>query len=260
VSFSPYVKSFEKLLARPLTYIETYLASEGYIAYQSRPNSLGMELVLDNGLFYEFIPFNKENFDTDGSMVENPEVLTIKDVKEHEEYALVISTCAGAWRYLIGDTIRFVSKKNSEIIITGRTRHYMSLCGEHLSVENMTNAVKLLEDEFDLEIREFTLTGIRYGSMFAHKWYLAIDKPFDATLAATKLDEYLKVLNDDYRVERLEAIKEVSVEIFPTQVFYNWMKKNNKIGSQNKFPRVLKNGKLADWEQYIDDYKAGKDQ
>ena len=114
-------------MARPLTYIETYLASEGYIAFQGKPESLSMQLVLDNGIFYEFIPFNEDNFDSDGNLLSNPRVLNINEIEECKEYALLITTCAGAYRYLIGDIIKFTSSANTEIVITGRTKHYLSL-------------------------------------------------------------------------------------------------------------------------------------
>lgn len=252
VSFAPYVRSFEKLLVRPLTYIETYLASEGFIAYQSRPNTQAMQLSLNSGLFLEFIPFTENNFDDNGNLASNPETLTIKEIEENKEYALLLSTCSGAWRYLIGDTVKLVSKANSEIVITGRTKHFLSLCGEHLSVDNLTRAVQMLQEEFDIEVREFAVAGVRHGSMFAHKWYLGIDSPFQPGLAAQKLDEYLKELNDDYRVERLEAIKDVGAMVLPVQLFYDWMREQGKEGGQNKFPRVLKNEKITQWEDFIE--------
>ncbi|HNW97732.1 MAG TPA: GH3 auxin-responsive promoter family protein [Bacteroidales bacterium] len=258
VSLSPYVKGFEKLLGKPITYIETYLASEGFIAYQSRPNTSSMELVLDNGLFFEFVTFNEENFDDDNNIKSTAKAITIEDVEEGKEYALLLSSCAGAWRYLVGDTIKFTSKERSEIVITGRTKHFLSLCGEHLSQENMNRAIQMLEDEFNIEVREFTVAGIKYESMFAHKWYIGTDNQIDANLVKTKIDEYLKILNDDYRVERIAAIKEIFAEIVPTEVFYSWMKQKGKEGAQNKFPRVLKNEKLTDWENFLTEYKKSQ--
>jgi hypothetical protein len=252
VSFSPYIKGFEKLLAKPIAYIETYLASEGYIAFQSRPDTDSMQLVLNNGLFFEFIPFNEENFDTNGNPVPNLKTLTIKDVEEGREYALLLSSCAGAWRYLIGDTIKFTSKEKYEIVITGRTKHFLSMCGEHLSLDNLNRAVRMLEEEFDVEVREFTVSGIRSHSMFAHKWFLGIDGGFDQQLAARKIDEYLKILNDDYRVERLEAIKEIQMNIVPLCYFYEWMRERGKEGAQSKFPRVLKPDQLEEWEVFLE--------
>jgi hypothetical protein len=251
VSFEPYKKGFEKLLAHPLTYIETYLASEGFIAYQSRPNTNAMQLVVNNGLFFEFVPFIEENFDDQGDLICNPNTLTIGQVEENKEYALLISSAAGAWRYLIGDTIKFTNKSLSEIVITGRTKHFLNICGEHLSQENMNMAVKMLGDDLNVEIKEFTVAGIKYESMFAHKWYIGTDDNIDAELAKQKIDHFLKKLNDDYRVERIAAIKEIFVEVLPSHIFYDWMRLQGKEGGQNKFPRVLKNEKYSNWDDYL---------
>lgn len=251
VSFCPYIKSFEKLFSRPIIYTESYLASEGYIAFQNRLDVNSMEMLLNNGIFFEFIPFNESNFDGDGNLKKNPKTLTIKEVEEDKEYALLLSNNAGAWRYLIGDTIKFTSKQRNEIIITGRTKHFLSLCGEHLSVENINRAIELFQEEFNVEIREFTVCGIDHDSMFAHKWYLGTDDEIDQTFAKQKIDEYLNNLNDDYRVERMEAIKDVFVEVLPTEVFNKWLKKKGKEGGANKFPRVFKKEQVAEWEDHI---------
>jgi len=256
VSFEPYIKSFDKLFGKPVIYNESYLASEGYIAYQSRLDKRVMQLVVDNGLFYEFVPFNNDNFDSEGNMVEHPETKILTEVVEGEDYALLLSNCAGAWRYLIGDTVKFVSKEHCEIVITGRTKHFLSLCGEHLSQENMNMAVKMLQDEYNIEIREFTVAGFRHGSMFAHKWYLGTEDDIDPKVAVEKIDEYLKVLNDDYRVERIAAVTDVFLEILSPSVFANWMKIHGKEGGANKFPRVLKGEKYKQWEAYLKDYKT----
>src|SRR6185437_16120434 len=200
VSFDPYRKGFEKLLGKPVMYIETYLASEGFIAYQARPNVRSMKLVLDNGIFFEFVPFTETNFGDDGEIKDNAETLTIADVEEGVDYALLISTCAGTWRYLIGDVIRFTSKKDSEIIITGRTKHFLSLCGEHLSVDNMNRAVELVSEELNISIKEFTVAGIPHGTLFAHQWYVGTDDAVDTEKFKNLLDEKLKQLNDDYKV------------------------------------------------------------
>ena len=257
VSMAPYMKGFERLLARPLTYMETYLASEGFVAYQKRPNVDSMQMSLDTGLFFEFVPFNDSNFDSDGDLVKNPEVITLRDVEEGKEYALLISSNAGAWRYLIGDTIKFTSKKLNEIRITGRTKHFLSLCGEHLSQENMTRAVEMMGNELNADIREFTVAGIKHGSMFAHKWFLGTDDQLDADAARESIDNNLKLLNDDYRVERIEALKDVIVEVLPSKAFYNWMRDHGKEGAQNKFPRVIKTKQLDDWEDYLARFRAG---
>ncbi len=254
VSFGPYAKSFKKLFGKKVYFQESYLASEGYIAFQNGFDVPGMQLILDNGIFFEFIPFNTKNFDGDGNLHSNPQSLTINEVEENVEYALLISTCSGAWRYLIGDVVKFKSKVKSEIIITGRTKHFLSICGEHLSIDNMTRAVEMLENEINVEICEFTVAGIEHDSLFAHQWYLGCDDSIDPEIAKSKLDGYLKVLNDDYRVERIEAIREVFVEVLPAKVFADWMKKKGKEGGANKFPRVLKKDFHAEWQEYIQAY------
>jgi len=255
VAFTPYIKGFEKLLGKPITYIETYLASEGFIAYQSRPNTNAMQLVLDNGIFMEFVPFNNDNFDDYGNLKPEAKVLTIKDIEEGVEYGLLLSTCSGAWRYLIGDTIKFTSKELSEIVITGRTKHFLNLCGEHMSQENMNMAVKMMEDQLNIEVREFTVAGIKHSSMFAHKWYIGTEDKVDPEVVKQKIDENLKILNDDYRVERIAAIKDIFVEVYNPKVFYDWMRIRGKEGAQNKFPRVLKNQMVEDWDNYLKNYK-----
>src|SRR5215210_3652970 len=175
VSFEPYKKGFEKLLAKPLFYIETYLASEGFIAYQNGQYAKGMRLVTSEHIYHEFIPFDEKNFDSDGNVVEKPEVLMLHEVEEGKDYALLLSTSAGTWRYLIGDTVRFVDKERAEIIITGRTKHFLSLVGEHLSVDNMNRAVQQVSQEMNIFIPEFTVAGVPDGSFFAHRWYVACD-------------------------------------------------------------------------------------
>ncbi len=213
-----------------------------------------MRMVLDTGIFYEFVPFDDENFDSEGNIKPNPTALTIEEVEEDKEYALLMTTCAGAYRYMIGDTIKFISKKDCDIVITGRTKHFLSICGEHLSQENMNQAIKKLQDNLNVNINEFTVAGFRYGSMFAHKWFLGTNDKLDPEVARDKIDKYLKVLNDDYRVERISAIKDVVVEVIPVQAFYQYMKEHGKEGGATKFPRVLKLKQLAPWEEFLKNY------
>src|SRR5687768_6863135 len=150
VAFEPYKKGFEKLLSKPIVYIENYLSSEGFIGYKDREHAKGMKLILNNNIFMEFVPFDDKNFDADGKMVDNPDTVMIHEVEEGKEYALLMSTNAGAWRYLIGDTLRFVDKEKAEVVITGRTTHFLSLVGEHLSVENMNRAIELVSAELNI--------------------------------------------------------------------------------------------------------------
>jgi len=251
VSFEPYKKGFEKLLGKPITYIETYLASEGFIAYQDRPNANGMRLVTSGHIFHEFIPFDEKNFDDNGDMVANPEILMIHEVEEGKDYALLISTNAGAWRYLIGDTIKFTDKERCEILITGRTKHFLSLVGEHLSVENMNRAVQMVGDEMNISIPEYTVVGEPYGTFFAHHWYIASDDKINSEILRRKIDEKLKEINDDYAVERGSALKEVLLDILPEESFMEFMRLKGKVGGQHKFPRVLKGRMLEDWNKYL---------
>ncbi|MEQ6122421.1 GH3 auxin-responsive promoter family protein [Reichenbachiella sp. MALMAid0571] len=256
VSFEPYKNGFEKLLGGELIYLETYLASEGFMAFKALPNSKSMHLVLNNGIFYEFIPFNEENFDETGQLKNNPETLKIDDIEEGRDYALLLSTNAGTWRYLIGDVIRFVSKENSEIVIVGRTKHFLSLCGEHLSMDNMNKAIQLTAQDLNINIKEFTVVGEPCDSLFAHRWYIGTNDMVDKSLLKLTLDAHLKRLNDDYCVERKAALKEIFIDLLPADIFYGWMKSQGKAGGQHKFPRVLAGDKLISWESFISEIKT----
>jgi hypothetical protein len=251
VSIDPYRKGFDKLIGRPIHFIETYLASEGFIAYQAVPKQKSMKLVLNNGIFYEFVLFDDNNFLPTGEIKPDADAVMIDEVEEGKDYALLLSSCAGAWRYLIGDVIRFTSVEESEIIIAGRTKHYLSLCGEHLSVDNMNKALELASDELDIEIKEFTVAGIPYENLFAHQWYIGTDQKVDKKVLRDRIDFYLKELNDDYAVERSAALKEIFVEVLPLHKFYDWMESKGKVGGQNKFPRVMKNAQLEEWKKFI---------
>jgi hypothetical protein len=251
VSFEPYKHGFEKLLGKPLTYVETYLASEGFIAWQDKQNAKGMRLSYNQHIFFEFVPFDDNNFDAEGEMIESPQALMIHEVEEGKDYALLISTSAGAWRYLIGDTVRFVDKENAEIIITGRTKHFLSIVGEHLSVDNMNKAIQLVSEEMNLSIPEFGVTGENVDSLFGHHWYVACDQIVDELILAKAIDEKLISLNDDYAVERKSALKRVRVSVLKESKFMEFMQTKGKVGGQHKFPRVLKGDTLKDWNIFI---------
>ena len=251
VSFEPYRKSFAKFFSHPIHYIEMYPASEGFIAFQAEPNVRYMKLILNNGIFFEFIPFDENNFDANGDLVRNPQTLLINEVEEGKEYALLLSTCAGAWRYLIGDVVRFTSANNSEIIVSGRTKQFLSLTGEHLSVDNMNKAVERISTAFNIEIPEYTVAGIPYQGCYAHRWFLGTNASCDINLIRQTLDDVLKELNDDYQVERDSALKEIFVELIPVEKFYRYMNSKGKLGGQNKFPRVMKRAELEAWEMFL---------
>jgi hypothetical protein len=251
VALEPYKKGFNKLLGKPITFIETYLASEGFLAYQNRQDAKGMKLALNSNIFFEFVPFDYKNFDSEGNMVDDPEALMIHEVEENKNYAILISTNAGTWRYLIGDTIQFVDVSKSEIIITGRTKHFLSLVGEHLSVDNMNKAIQLVSEELNISIGEFTVAGVPYGNFFAHHWFISTDDKVNSEHLKILIDEKLKELNDDYEVERKHALKEVFVDVLSESTFMNFMEAKGKVGGQHKFPRVLKGKMLEDWHKFL---------
>jgi hypothetical protein len=251
VAFEPYKKGFEKLLAKPIVYIENYLSSEGFIGYKTREHAKGMKLILDNNIFFEFVPFDEKNFDADGNIIPDPEAKMIHEVEEGKEYALLMSTNSGAWRYLIGDTIKFVDLERSEVVITGRTKHFLSLTGEHLSVENMNKAIELVSEEFNVSIPEYTVVGFPHENMFAHRWYVATDDKVDAGQLCKRIDEHLRQLNDDYATERDSALKEVFLEVLPEEKFLQFMEQKGKLGSQHKFPRVMKGKMLEQWNRFL---------
>ena len=258
VAFEPYRASFDALLGKPIHYIETYLASEGFIGYQTQPNARTMSLVLSGGIFFEFLPFNDQNFDADGHIIGHPRALTVAQVQPDCDYALVISTCAGAWRYLIGDTVRFKNVGTAEIVITGRTKQYLSICGEHISVGNMNQAVQHLQETLGVVVTEFTVCAIPHQNGFLHKWYIAADQAIDIAAAARIIDQELCRVNDDYRVERSALLSIEVAAALPTHVFYDYMEAIGKIGNQHKFPRVMKQKQLEHWEAFLQSKQASQ--
>ena len=251
VHFEPYKKGFEQLMAKPLIYMDSYLASEGFIAYQSRPETKAMKLITGNGIYFEFIPFTDDNFDENGEVKEEAQTLNISQVKQGENYALLITSCSGTWRYLIGDTVKFTDLEKGEILITGRTKHYLSVCGEHLSVDNMNQAIQSVEEKLGLNVREFTVGATPHGRFFAHRWYIGTDKEVDNKKLAEILDEKLKEVNDDYAVERGALLKDIEIFTIPNQLFYQWQEEKGKMGGQNKVPRVMKGKLFEEWENFV---------
>lgn len=251
IAFDPYRKTFERFFSKPMTYVETYMASEGFFAFRARPGAEGMKLILNNGVFYEFSEFSARNFEN-GILRPEARILTIDKVEKGKDYAVLISTCAGAWRYLIGDTVRFTDEREAEILITGRTKQFLSICGEHLSVDNMTRALHLTALELDAELQEFTVQGIPYRNLFAHKWYIGAKGNVNAAALRSTLDRKLCELNDDYAVERANVLKEIIVEVVPNDLFIKWLRIHGKEGNQSKFPRVMKREQFAEWEQFVE--------
>lgn len=257
VSMEPYRESFKKLFGERMTYIETYMASEGSFGFQAQPGH-GIKLVLNAGIFFEFIPFTDENFDEDGNVKGNPKTHMVHEVNETTEYAVLLSTCSGAWRYLIGDVIRFTDAKEYEISIVGRTKQFLSMCGEHLSVDNMNKAIDNVSKLMHLNIREFTVAGFMENNRFAHRWYIGCDDPHaDPEQLKKLLDQTLCRINDDYEVERTSALQEVYVEVIPGKTFIDYLRHKGKYGAMIKFPRVLKGKQLEDWTSYLEEKVVG---
>ena len=251
VAFEPYRKSMEKYFARPLIYMDSYLASEGFIAFQSRPETQAMKLLLNNGIFLEFIPYTDENFDAEGNMIGQPHALSIDQVVEGENYALLLSSSGGAWRYLIGDTVRFTDVARSEIIITGRTKHFLSVCGEHVSVDNMNQVIQQLEDDFNVYIPEFTAGAVQSGNRHAHRWYIGMDPMIDPEKALSVIDQKMCAINDDYRTERKHVLLEPEINVIPPRMFLDFQRQKGQLGGQYKFPRVMRGAAFAEWEQFV---------
>jgi len=241
VSFNPYKEQFKELIISKegINYLETYNASEGFFAIQDYPNSDGMLLMLDYGIFYEFIPM--ENFGE-----ENPKTLGLDKVELDKNYALVISTNGGLWRYVIGDTIKFTSKYPFRIKITGRTKHFINAFGEELIIDNAEVALKKACDRTGAKIREYTaapiyMTDKRNGG---HQWLFEFFKMPDNIEHFTEiLDTTLKAVNSDYEAKRYKNISLSPPEVVVAKegLFYNWLKEKGKLGGQNKVPRLANN-------------------
>lgn len=258
VAFDPYRKSFEKLCGRPIIIIDTYFASEGYMATQTRKESKGMQLITDGGIYFEFIPFQAQYMLEDGSVTPDAPSLSLSEVSEEEEYILVITTVAGAWRYMLGDTIRFTNKERAEIKITGRTKHFLNVVGSQLSVAQMNQALQVLEVEFDIDIQEYSVAAIKFDDEFTHRWYLGLNGKLPSVTKEMEevLDKTLKNLNVNYGVARNKVLKAVEIIPMPVEVFHEYTEKTRQKGGQVKVPRVLKSDDLKKWEDFLNVRKS----
>jgi len=252
VAFGPYKKSFNALLGKPITVIDTYLASEGFIAFQARPETDAMQLVTDGGIYFEFVPFKPEYINQDGSLKKDVPSITLKDVELDQDYVLIISTVSGAWRYLIGDTIEFINVERAEIKITGRTKFFLNTVGSQLSVNKLDDGIRHLEEKFKTTIPEYTLCAKRFEDGFYHCWYLGSEglKEEDKLIVET-LDRYLKSANKNYNVARGKALEGVKVTVVKPSIFYDWNGANKKKGGQVKMERVMGEDKFKEWEAFV---------
>ncbi len=253
VSFEPYSKSFRNILGRPIIVLDTYLASEGYIASQIRKDIDSMTLLANNGIYFEFVPLKQENLNEDGNVSQNAEALTLEEVEEEVDYILIITTVAGAWRYMIGDTIKFTDKEKVEIQLTGRTKYFLNVVGSQLSEHQMLKAIDTLESNNNINIQEFTVSAVRRGEDYIHRWYLGCDDnltPEESELAR-QLDEILQDENKNYGKARTNTLKDVEVKVVPIKYFHDWIEAKNKKGGQTKVPKVMGEKEFAEWEEFV---------
>lgn len=245
VSFTPYKEQFKKLIPyERMNYLEAYNASEGFFAIQDEPKKSDMLLMLDYGIFYEFIPINEINKDT-------PKAFTVADVKLNENYAMVITTNGGLWRYLIGDTVKFTSLYPHKIIISGRTKHFINAFGEEVIIDNAENALKVACIKTGAEISDYTAAPIYMTSekKGAHEWLIEFTQPpEDLDYFTSVLDHALMAVNSDYEAKRYRNITldKPVVNQAEKGTFYRWLKDKGKLGGQNKIPRLSNDRKYID--------------
>lgn len=249
VSFVPYRQPFKEFFPLPdFTYVETYNASEGYFAVQNDIDSNDMLLLLDNGVFYEFIPM--EDWDK-----ENPRTLFLEEVELNKNYAMVITTNSGLYRYKIGDTVKFTSLFPFKILITGRTKQFINVFGEEVMVSNTDAALSETCREFNVKVVDYSVAPVflTASGRGGHEWIIEFEqKPQDAFEFARRLDDNLKKVNSDYEAKRFNdlALECLKLNIAKPGTFFNWMKSRNKIGAQQKVPR------LANHREYLEELKS----
>jgi hypothetical protein len=255
VALAPYRQSLDSMMGRPIIYMESYLASEAYVANQTKPDAGGMRLVFRNNTYFEFVAFNEENFDADSNLKPTATAIGLEDVVADTDYAIILTTPAGAWRYMIGDTIRFTNPDICEIKITGRTKQFLSITGEHLSVDNMMDGLRRTADDFQTDFTEFTVKGVKEGSNFVHHWYISNQNTtLDTEAIKGKLDQHLRELNDDYHTERNHVLTGMYLHLLPEEVFLTFLEKHLKLGGQSKFPRVLSDNLYPLWVEHVKSY------
>jgi hypothetical protein len=245
VNFTPYREQFKELIpSNEMYYLETYNASEGFFGIQDQDNSEELLLMLDYGIFYEFLPL--ENLED-----ENPKTLSLEQVELHKNYAIIISTNAGLWRYLIGDTIQFTSLSPFRIKITGRTKHFINAFGEEMIIDNAENALTKACAATDAKIKDYTACPIYFKGEEAggHEWIIEFEtQPKDLEKFIDVLDQTLREINSDYDAKRFKdmALKRPKVHNAPTDTFYKWLKARGKLGGQHKVPRLANNREYVD--------------
>lgn len=245
VSFDPYREQYAKLIPKKnMNYLETYNASEGFFAIQDEPGTGEMLLMLDYGIFYEFIAM--EDIDS-----ENPKALHIDDVEKGKNYAIVITTNSGLWRYMIGDTVTFTSLYPHRIKISGRTKHFINAFGEEVIIENAEKALQEACHKTNALIKDYTAAPVFMGEnkKGSHEWLIEFDRmPDNIEEFRDLLDVALQSVNSDYEAKRYKNItlEKPLLTVAKDGLFYNWLKDKGKVGGQNKVPRLANNRKYVD--------------
>ena len=243
VGFAPYVEQFNKFLpGGDLQYYEVYNASEGYFAVQDRPNEKGMLLLLDNAIYYEFLPV--ENMSD-----ESAETLTLAQVEVGQDYVIIISTSAGLWRYKPGDIVHFTSIAPYRIMVSGRTKHFINVFGEEVMVSNTDKAIQLTCAALGGIVNDYTVGPIfmQEGQKGGHQWLIEFEViPHEKEAFAKLLDQNLRSINSDYDAKRYKdiALDNLEMDIVPKGTFNKWLKAKGKIGGQSKIPRLSNDRKL----------------
>ena len=244
VSFTPYREQIKKLIGGPINYLEMYNASEGFFAAQNMPGDDGMLLFADHGIFYEFMPveeYGKSKARTFG----------LDQVVLNKNYALIISTNGGLWRYLIGDTIQFTSLRPFKIKVTGRLKHYMNAFGEEVIVDNTDKAISIASAKTDAIVSDYTAAPVFFSEKEngAHEWLIEFDKtPADIAKFTVALDDALKSVNSDYEAKRYKdiALRMPVIHVLKSGTFRQWLKREGKLGGQHKVPRLSNERKLVE--------------
>jgi hypothetical protein len=236
VSFVPYKDQFKKLIGEGCSYLEMYNASEGFFAAQDTPDEEGMLLFVENGIFYEFMPISEYG-------KENPKTIGLNKVEIRENYALVISTNGGLWRYLLGDTIQFTSLQPFKIKVSGRLKQYINAFGEEVIADNADKAIAIACEKTGLVVNDYTAAPIYFGdnTKGAHEWLIEFEvKPASIAAFAYELDSALKSVNSDYEAKRYKdiALSMPQVHVLEKGSFNRWLKQKSKLGGQHKVPRL----------------------
>ncbi len=244
VSFIPYRRQFEEIIGGPINYLEIYNASEGFIAAQEKPDDEGMMLFTEHGIFYEFLPVEEYG-------KEQPQTFGLTAVQLNKNYAIVISTTGGLWRYIMGDTVAFTSLNPYKIKITGRLKHYMNAFGEEVIVDNADKAIAAAALKTNSIVKDYTAAPIHFttNSNGAHEWLVEFDKaPEDLSFFTKEMDAALKAVNSDYEAKRHKdiALRMPVVHAMPEGTFTEWLRLKGKVGGQHKVPRLSNERKIIE--------------